>query len=105
MEKYASYDVHPKIGSRRMRAAARVCIIWGYIVLVAGIWFGLTAPSFKADYYTENIYRLSALQITVSVLVSVILFTTAAVLKALADIAQEFRTARQMTARHLDEDI
>ena len=75
----------------RIRGAAKACIVWGVLAVLGGFFSQIGAPEFGGDAYTEMVDQLASINGSVAWLSAVVLFTSAALLKALADLLDALR--------------
>ena len=66
--------------------AAKACIVWGVLAVLGGFFSRIETPQFGGDAYTEMVVQLASIIGSVAWLAAVVLFTSSALLKALADL-------------------
>ena len=74
---------------KRIRGAATTCLIFGVLAVLGGGLSSTGTPEFGGEAYTEIVARLAVVSGAVAWLAAVVLFTSGALLKALADVLDE----------------
>ena len=91
-EKRSANEVYKRINApNRIRRAAKACIVFGVLAVLGGFLSQTETPQFGGDAYTEMVSQLASINSSVAWLAAVVLFTSAALLKALADLLDALR--------------
>lgn len=91
-EKRAANEAHKRHNApNRIRRAAKACIVFGVLAGLGGFFSQTATPEFGGDAYTEMVAQLASISGSVAWLAAVVLFTSAALLKALADLLDALR--------------
>lgn len=101
--KIAAKKEHKRLNAPgRIRGAANTCFVFGVLAILGGVFGSTGTPKFGGEAYTEIVARLAAVSGAVAWLAAVVLFTSGALLKALADVLDELmRPAEIHSAKNL----